>query len=52
MDIALYPPMVPTRPCLFCLSLQGGSVFADFRRARLRRDLPPVSRSTGAAHNA
>jgi len=29
MDIALYPPM-PTRPCRFCLSLQGGSVFADF----------------------
>jgi hypothetical protein len=30
MDIALYPPMQPTRPCRFCLSLQGGSVFADF----------------------
>lgn len=29
MDIALYPPM-PSRPCRFCLSLQGGSVFADF----------------------
>ena len=29
MEIALYPPM-PTRPCRFCLSLQGGSVFADF----------------------
>lgn len=29
MDIALYPPM-PARPCRFCLSLQGGSVFADF----------------------
>jgi hypothetical protein len=30
MDIALYPPMLPSRPCHFCLSLQGGSVFADF----------------------
>ena len=30
MDIALYPPMLPSRPCRFCLSLQGGSVFADF----------------------
>jgi hypothetical protein len=30
MDIALYPPMLPTRPCRFCLSLQGASVFADF----------------------
>jgi hypothetical protein len=30
MDIALYPPMLPTRPCRFCLSLQGDSVFADF----------------------
>lgn len=29
MDIELYPPM-PTRPCRFCLTLQGGSVFADF----------------------
>lgn len=29
MWISLYPPM-PTRPCRFCLSLQGGSVFADF----------------------
>ena len=29
MEIALYPPM-PTRPCRFCLSLQGDSVFADF----------------------
>lgn len=29
MEIALYPPM-PTRPCRFCLTLQGGSVFADF----------------------
>ncbi|MCP4606362.1 MAG: hypothetical protein GY847_38600 [Proteobacteria bacterium] len=25
-----FPPMLPTRPCKFCLSLQGGSVFADF----------------------
>src|SRR5215469_14532760 len=23
-------PIMPTRPCSFCLSLQGGSVFADF----------------------
>lgn len=23
-------PKIPTRPCSFCLSLQGGSVFADF----------------------
>ena len=23
-------PTMPTRPCSFCLSLQGGSVFADF----------------------
>jgi hypothetical protein len=30
MDIALYPPMQPSRPCRFCLALQGGSVFADF----------------------
>jgi hypothetical protein len=30
MDIELYPPMLPNRPCRFCLSLQGGSVFADF----------------------
>ena len=30
MEVALYPPMLPTRPCRFCLSLQGGSVFADF----------------------
>jgi hypothetical protein len=30
MDIELYPPMQPSRPCRFCLSLQGGSVFADF----------------------
>ena len=25
-----YPPMLPTRPCRFCLSLQHDSVFADF----------------------
>ena len=30
VDIALYPPMLPNRPCRFCLSLQRGSVFADF----------------------
>lgn len=30
MDIEFYPPMLPSRPCRFCLSLQGGSVFADF----------------------
>jgi hypothetical protein len=30
MDIEIHPPMLPTRPCRFCLSLQGGSVFADF----------------------
>jgi hypothetical protein len=30
MEVALYPPMLPSRPCHFCLSLQGGSVFADF----------------------
>jgi len=29
MQIDLYPPM-PSRPCRFCLSLQNGSVFADF----------------------
>jgi len=29
MEIHNYPPMLPTRPCKFCLSLQGGSVFAD-----------------------
>lgn len=23
-------PVMPTRPCSFCLRLQGGSVFADF----------------------
>ena len=27
--IKVYPVM-PTRPCSFCLCLQGGSVFADF----------------------
>ena len=30
MEIDSYPPMLPTRPCAFCLRLQGGSVFADF----------------------
>ncbi len=25
-------PIMPTRPCSFCLCLQGGSVFADFDR--------------------
>jgi hypothetical protein len=30
MDIALFPPMLPSRPCRFCLCLQDGSVFADF----------------------
>lgn len=30
MEVALYPPMLPSRPCRFCLSLQGDSVFADF----------------------
>ena len=30
MEIELYPPMLPSRPCRFCLTLQGGSVFADF----------------------
>jgi hypothetical protein len=29
MLVAIFPPM-PTRPCRFCLSLQGDSVFADF----------------------
>lgn len=28
-EVQVYPTM-PTRPCRFCLSLQGGSVFADF----------------------
>jgi hypothetical protein len=26
----IYPPMLPSRPCRFCLCLQGGSAFADF----------------------
>ncbi len=30
MEVELYPPMLPSRPCRFCLSLQGDSVFADF----------------------
>ncbi|KAI9134500.1 hypothetical protein [Acaryochloris sp. CCMEE 5410] len=30
MDIRKYTPMTPTRPCQYCLSLQQGSVFADF----------------------
>lgn len=30
IEIQNYPPMLPTRPCKFCLCLQGGSVFADF----------------------
>jgi hypothetical protein len=30
MEISLYPPMLPTRPCAFCISLDGGSIFADF----------------------
>jgi hypothetical protein len=30
MEIELYRPMLPSRPCRFCLALQGGSVFADF----------------------
>ena len=31
MSIAVQPyPVMPTRPCSFCLCLQGGSVFADF----------------------
>lgn len=29
IQFELYPVMA-TRPCSFCLSLQGGSVFADF----------------------
>ena len=28
--ISKHPPMTPSRPCRYCLSLQGGSVFADF----------------------
>ena len=30
IEIQKYPPMTPTRPCKYCLALQGGSVFADF----------------------
>lgn len=30
MEVDLYPPMLPSRPCRFCLSLQEGCVFADF----------------------
>lgn len=31
MSIAVQTyPVMPTRPCRFCLCLQGGSVFADF----------------------
>jgi len=30
-------PVMPTRPCLFCLSLQDGSVFADFDADREER---------------
>lgn len=30
LDVALYPPMLPSRPCRFCLCLQDSSVFADF----------------------
>jgi hypothetical protein len=29
IQVEIFPSM-PTRPCTFCLSLQGGSVFADF----------------------
>lgn len=29
LSVQTHPPM-PTRPCRFCLSLQDGSVFADF----------------------
>lgn len=33
MSIAIETvPTMPTRPCSFCLCLQGGSVFADFDR--------------------
>jgi hypothetical protein len=31
MLIQTYPPMLPTRPCDFCLALQDDSVFADFK---------------------
>ena len=30
MEIEIDAPMLPARPCRFCLSLQEGSVFADF----------------------
>ena len=30
LGVTTYPVMMPTRPCSFCLRLQGGSVFADF----------------------
>jgi len=30
VDIEIYPPMLPSRTCRFCLSLQRDSVFADF----------------------
>ncbi len=30
MEILKYVWTTPTRPCCFCLCLQGGSVFADF----------------------
>jgi hypothetical protein len=29
-EVSKYWPMVPTRPCRYCLSLQRDSVFADF----------------------
>ena len=29
ISVEIYPVM-PSRPCSFCLSLQGGGVFADF----------------------
>ena len=30
MIIRLFPPILPTRPCEFCLSIQDDSVFVDF----------------------
>ena len=30
LAVSVYPAMMATRPCSFCLCLQGGSVFADF----------------------
>lgn len=30
MEVEIYPPMLPTRPCRFCLSFALGCVFADF----------------------